>query len=424
MPNRIILYSNQALEYLPEKDLSWRSAAAIALGDAYGLNREVEKAYQIQIEAYELSKAAGNIYLNLIASMKLAVTMRNLGRLHQIIELCEKQMQLINDHGMSQMAGTGWLLAVWGEVLAEVNDLDGAIDHVRRGVELTEIGTDITMRGWTYLCMLRVLYSRREMDEIDTLLEKIENFSRDFHSPPWVTTIMEAWKARIWLVQGKLENASKWVEERKLDYEHTPLPIEEHEYLAFARILIAQGRVDESIRLLDRTLKSAEEKAYKSRVIEILILKALAFQSDGDLTKAMTTLNHALKLAEPGGFIRIFLDEGPPFALLLNKAIYRGVASDYARRLLPYFQDSESEEAAPEKMLLYKDELIEPLSEREIEVLKLVAEGLTNQEIAGRLFLSLNTIKVHNRHIFAKLNANSRLQAVSKARDVGILEQQ
>jgi LuxR family maltose regulon positive regulatory protein len=226
---------------------------------------------------------------------------------------------------------------------------------------------------------------------------------------------MAAWQARILLAQDKLDAASQWVGERGLDADGDPTYLHEMEYIVLARILIAQGRLDETARLLQRLLEATETGGRTSRVIQILMLQALAFQAGGDTSRA------ALTLAEPGGFIRIFVDEGLPMARLLYEAATRGIAPDYARRLLAIFPVAEPEQADPSKTQASKSELVEPLSERELEVLQLIAAGLTNPEIASRLFLSLNTVKAHTRNIYGKLGAHSRTQAVARARALGVL---
>jgi LuxR family maltose regulon positive regulatory protein len=156
-------------------------------------------------------------------------------------------------------------------------------------------------------------------------------------------------------------------------------------------------------------------------VIEILMLQALSLQTQEDTDQAITTLEKALTLAQPGGFIRVFVDEGPPMARLLYKALTHGIAPDYTRRLLAAFPIAEPERIDPSESQVPESELVEPLSEREIEVLQLIAKGLTNPEIASRLFLSLNTVKVHTRNIYGKLGVHNRTQAVARARALGIL---
>jgi LuxR family maltose regulon positive regulatory protein len=415
-----IQYSRQALEYLPEQDSNWRVTATIALGDAYSLGGELAAAVRVQLEALEASKAAGNLYLMLIASMKLAVTLRQQGRLQRTLEICQHQLKLANENGLSQTVVVGWLLAIWGEVLAELNDLDEAIHQVKKGTELTERGRDLAMIGWSHLCLMRVLFTMGDLAGVEESIQKMENIAQQYHVPPWITNLMAAWQVRLWLAQDKLEAASQWVLERGLDVDREPTFLHEIEYVVLARILIAQGRLDETTRLLQRLLEAAEAGGRTTRVIEILMLQALAFQAGGDTVRAMDTLERALSLAEPGGYVRIFVDEGPPMARLLYGVAARGITPDYVRKLLAAFPVAEPEQADLSKTQVPKSELVEPLSEREIEVLQLIAEGLTNQEIANRLYLSLNTVKVHTRNIYGKLGVHNRTQAVTKARALGI----
>ena len=193
------------------------------------------------------------------------------------------------------------------------------------------------------------------------------------------------------------------------------------EYVVLTRTLIAQKRLDDAIQLLQLLLETAEIGGRTSRVIEILSLQALAHQGAGDTTRAMDALERALTLAEPEGFVRTFVDEGPPMARLLYEALAREIAPGYARRLLAAFPMPEPEHNGPPNTQSPESDLIEPLSERELEVLQLISEGLTNPEIASRLFLSPHTVKTHARNIYSKLGVHNRTQAVTSARAWGIL---
>jgi LuxR family maltose regulon positive regulatory protein len=215
-----IQYSRQALENLPEQDSNWRSTAAIALGDAYSFRGELAAAYRARLQALEASKAGGNIYM--IASLKLADTHRQQGQLRRTIAICQQQWELAQEIGMSQTVVAGWLLAIWGETLAELDDLDGAIRQARKGVKLTERGKDVMVIGWSNLCLMRVLFSRADIAGAGKIIQKMENMARKHDVPTFITNPMAAWQARIWLAQDKLDAASQWVGERGLDADGGP----------------------------------------------------------------------------------------------------------------------------------------------------------------------------------------------------------
>jgi LuxR family maltose regulon positive regulatory protein len=207
--------------------------------------------------------------------------------------------------------------------------------------------------------------------------------------------------------------------------------LHKYEHLVLARLLIAQGQPEEALALLQPLLSRQE---LNRLVIEVQALRALALQAQGNVAQAMAALEHALSLAEPGGYVRMFVDEGPPMARLLYEAAARGIAPEYAGRLLAAFDLETKDERrktklsplsfvlGPSSPALGEDErLVEPLSERELEVLRLVAEGLSNREIAARLLISLSTVKGHTANIYGKLCVHSRIQAVARARDLGLL---
>ena len=175
------------------------------------------------------------------------------------------------------------------------------------------------------------------------------------------------------------------------------------------------------VGLLDRLLRAAEESERMGSVIEILVLAALALEAQNDVPSALVALERALALAEPEGFVRRFVDEGPPMARLLYEALSQGIFPDYTGRLLSAFPPVESSPPTIGQQLPTQAGLLEPLSERELEVLALVALGLSNPEIAGKLYISPNTVKVHTRNIFGKLDVHNRTQAVARGRSLGLL---
>ena len=201
----------------------------------------------------------------------------------------------------------------------------------------------------------------------------------------------------------------------------------EFEHITLARMRIAQFKSEraedalhEAMQLLERLLVAAEDAGRMGSAIEILALLALAREAQGDTSAALSSLEHALALAAPEGFARVFVDEGPPMARLLYEMLSRGTTPDFVRRLLAAFPTDEPGQAGSPQTPAQSG-LVEPLSERELEVLQLIAQGLTNHEIASRLFVSQNTVKAHTRNIYGKLDVHNRTQAIARARVLGIL---
>jgi LuxR family maltose regulon positive regulatory protein len=415
-------YARQALDYLPEQDLTWRSVAALPLGDAYMFKGDIAAAYDTRLEALEMSKKSGHPFMILISNGRLAWTLRQQGKLKQVIHLCEQQMQYADECGISKMLVAGWLETQWAEALAELDDLDAAVQKAKKGVASMGSGSEnLAALGWSNLYLVKILFSKGDMAGAKEVIQTMENIVRDYDMHRSISIQISAWQARIGLEENELKVASKWVEEL-CSRANGKLPfLSEIECIALTRTLIAQERVDEATKLLRQLLVTAEAGQHTSRMIKILILQALASQAGGDTDQAITALEKALTLAKPGGFIRTFVDEGPPMARLLYEALSRGIAPDYVRRLLAAFPVAKVEQTDSLKAQTSRSDLIEPLSERELEVLQLIAKGLTNPEIASRLFLSPHTVKVHAHNIYGKLGVHNRTQAVTRARTLGVL---
>jgi LuxR family transcriptional regulator, maltose regulon positive regulatory protein len=191
--------------------------------------------------------------------------------------------------------------------------------------------------------------------------------------------------------------------------------------LSQARVHLAQGDTTAALAVLGLVREQVEAKSWQDERLKVMVLQALALHAHGEKDQAVHLLHDALALAEPGGFIRLFVDEGPPMARLLSEAAARGMAPEYTQRLLAAFSPVGPSQSLPGRVDGPQSARVEPLSERELEVLHHIAEGLSNQEIASRLYLSLHTVKVHSRNIYGKLAVHNRTQAVARARALGML---
>jgi LuxR family maltose regulon positive regulatory protein len=187
-----------------------------------------------------------------------------------------------------------------------------------------------------------------------------------------------------------------------------------------ARVHLAQGDTSSALEILQRFRLQAEENSWADERLKALVLQAIAYHAHGERDKALQHLGEALRLAEPHGFIRTFVDEGQPMAHLLSEAAQQGIMPDYVSKLLAAFE-AEKQKDVNQSNLSAAQPLIEPLSSRELEVLRLIAEGLSNDEIGKRLFLALDTVKGHNRRIYDKLQVQRRTEAIARARELGLL---
>jgi LuxR family maltose regulon positive regulatory protein len=220
------------------------------------------------------------------------------------------------------------------------------------------------------------------------------------------------------LLAGDIAAATHWAAESGFAPDDDISFERELEYLVWARTLTAQGRAEQAVRLLDRLIPAAEGAGRLGHTIEMLALQALANRATGREDQALALMARALLRAEPEGYVRTFVDEGRPIAALLHEAAARGITPDYTRQLLAAFAagDDPTEPRLPETVAL-----IEPLSERELEVLRLVASGASNQDIAAQLSIALTTAKKHISNILHKLGAGNRTEVVARGRDLGLL---
>jgi LuxR family maltose regulon positive regulatory protein len=364
-------------------------------------------------------RRAGFIADILGCSIALADIRSTQGRLGEALRTFDQALQLAGEHGGSVLRGTADMYVGMSEIACERDDLHAARQLLLRSQELGEhTGLPQNRYRWR-VAMARVREAEGDLGGALGLLDEAERlYVSDFF--PNVRPV-PALRARVWIAQGRLGEALGWAGEQGLSVDDDLSYLREFEHITLARLLLArhQGERAESslhqaARLLERLLPAAEEGGRTGRVIEILVLRSLAHQALADIPAALGFLDRAVTLAEPEGYVRIFADEGAPMTSLLRAAAKQGVRRAYVRRLLA--AESGIEPGGPTAQAL-----IEPLSERELDVLRLLGSELDGPAIARELVVSLNTVRTHTKNIYAKLAVTNRRAAVRRAAELNLL---
>lgn len=413
VPGTISL-AEQALEHLPEENLFLRSLVTLSLGIAHFSHGQPTAAIRSLTRAIALSRQVGQPYLTLAATATLGHVHGIRGSLRRALETYQEALPMGRPCQGRPVPFAGISHVGIAEVLYEWNDLDGALRHAQQGVKLTELGGFTVYQLAGYARLVEVSQAQGDLPRASEVIGKAERLvqGRDY---PYMRSVIAALRVRLWLARGNLAAASRWAREHSSRPGQELNLAREVEQIAQARVLIATGKPDEAQAVLTRLLQAAETGGRMARAIEVLTLQTLAFQAQGHMDQALSALERALYLAEPEGYVRTFVDQGEPMAGLLRRALSRGIAPDYAARLLAAFD----EEAAPISPAL--ESLVEPLTERECEVLRLIVAGFSNAEIAQELVIAVSTVKSHINHIYGKLDIESRTQAVARARELKLL---
>src|SRR6266567_2650563 len=411
-------YARRALDLVPEDDHLVRGAAAALLGLASRASGDLETAHRTYAEGMARVQRAGNISDAINGTIALADIRIAQGRLHEAMRTYERGLQLATEQGESILRGTADLHVGMSELHREQNDLHAATQDLLRSKELGErTGLPQNRSRWCE-AQARIREAQGDLEGALDLLHEAERLYVSDFSPN--VRPVAALVTRVWAAQGRVGEAIGWAREQGLSVSDDLSYLREFEHITLVRVLLARYKSDradrsihEAVGLLERLLQAAEEGERTGSVIEILVLQALAHHVQGDIPAALVPLQQALTLAEPEGYARIFVDEGPPMAVLLEEAAKHGIAPHYVRHLLTAF--GSASDRTPVKQVL-----IEPLSERELEVLRLLGTGLNGPEIARELVVSLNTMRTHTKNIYSKLGVNTRRAAVRRAEELDL----
>ena len=414
-----VALARMALSLLPDEEAPHRNFAAICLGDALRAVGDLAAAGEAFAEAAEIGRAAGRVDGTLAGMVLHARVQAERGRLREAEEAFQQALRLLTEEGLELLPAAGVVHIGTGTLLYERDDLDVAERELDRGMHLAERAREVSSLVWAYITFSRV--KRARGDEAGAL-EMAHGAGRAARASgaDLQVAIAASWMARLRLARGELAEATA-IEQARAASDSTDaawLPVR----LTSARLLNAQGRHREALALLEKLGEAAAERT--GDLIEVLALQALTLWAEGKKERAVGTLAGALALAEPEGYVRTFVDEGPAMGDLLAATLgirQRGyldaanrVSARYLARLLAALAQDTEVPTSDER-------LAEHPSERELEVLALIAAGNSNREIAAKLFVSTGTVKTHINRLYRKLGARSRTQAVARARELDLL---
>jgi LuxR family transcriptional regulator, maltose regulon positive regulatory protein len=400
----MLAQSRRALEYLHPNNLSTRASAYWTMGYAYTLQEDRTATRWAFTESISLSQASGAIFTEILATIGLGNVQEADNQLYQAAETYRRVLQWAGDKPQQIISEAHLGLA---RVLYEWNDLDAAEQHAEQSLQLArqyESFIDRFVFGEVFLARLKL--AQGNVDSASAILARTDQSVRQHN---FVHRMPEVAAAQVLtlLQQGNPVAAAHLAQTHGLP-------------LSQARVHLAQGNPSTALAVLSPFREQVEAKGWADEQLKVMILQAVAHNAHGEKDMAMQALGDALTLAESGGFIRLFVDEGSPMAQLLSEAAAQGIMPNYAAKLLAAFE-AEKQKPVDKSSRSSPQPLIEPLSQRELDVLRLIAEGLSNHEIADRLFLALDTVKGHNRRIYDKLQVQRRTEAVARARELGLL---
>jgi ATP/maltotriose-dependent transcriptional regulator MalT len=416
-------FARQALEFLPDNEplpQSMRSVANLILAEAGWMDGNLQQAGQIYAEAIRNCQAASDIPMLITNKANLADILFEQGQLEQAARIYSEILQIALRPDGRRSPSVANVYAKLSGLAYECNDLAAAARAARQCIAICQLWGNAGLHAEACIILARVEYALGNLESAQNALRLAERLVDECRLSPRQTGWLQSALARLWLSQGNPERAADFLLNRGLSIESTKDDIEipylrGPEYLLLVRLSLQREEYDHALALSRRLLQKFEAGGRMGLVIEVLVLQALAFQAKKDLPQALAILARAISLAQPEGYRRVFLDEGKPLARLLALFISQRTEAGYAAELLSQIRVDPGQVQPPSQSL------IEPLSLRELEVLRLIEAGNSNQEIAANLFISIPTVKRHISNIFAKLGVKSRTQALALSKELDLL---
>jgi LuxR family maltose regulon positive regulatory protein len=415
--------ARQALALLPEDNLTLRCVAHLSIGESAMIQEDAPAARKSLQEAAEAALAAGNTAIALFALGDLARLELTEGYLHRAAELYERARPLGTVGKYTILGPTAIACIQMGAVLCEWNELEEAESLLRKGLTLCQGMPglpNIVLEAQIILANVLLAGGDEQeaaetLGEAETLLTNLLGRSGD---PQPMISVALANRLRFWIARRELDAAARWLATNGISVDSAISPGELTYHVLLARILIGQGHLDQAQKQLQKLEKVVAERGSPRLAVELSTLRALWLDQQGERDQAIEMIIGALRLAEPEGFVRLFVDFGEPIAPLLKQAAGHEPAPPKAKAILDVMAAGQPATAVP---IPEASILLEPLRDQELRILRLMAAGLSNREIADELFLSVNTIKVYVSRIYGKLGVHKRGQAVARAQELGLI---
>jgi LuxR family maltose regulon positive regulatory protein len=401
----VLAQSRRALEYLNANNLASRTTAHWTLGIASFMKGDRATARRAYTEAIALSQASGESFTTILATIGLGNIQEADNELYSAAETYQHVLRLFGDQPLPLASEAHLALA---RIYYEWNDLEAALAHGRQSLHLVRQWEGVIDRYiFCEVLLARLQLAQGDVAGAAALLAETAQSARQHNflsRIPFVAAV----QVLTLLRQDNLAAAAHLAQIHQLQ-------------LSQARVYLAQGDTSAALRVLLAWREQVEAKGLDDERLKVMVLQAVALEAHGEQDLAVHLLVDTLTLAEPGCFIRLFVDEGRPMAHLLSKVEAQGRMPDYIGKLLAVFKAEELKSEDASYVPPPAQSLIEPLSRREVEVLRLIAQGLSNQEMSEQLVLTLETVKGHNKKIFSKLHVQRRTEAVARARELGLL---
>ncbi len=406
-----------ALERLPEQNSMLRAFTAAILSSLHRFDGDFEAAREASTEAIAISRSAGDKPMTVLASCNLAGTLIIQGQLIKAAKVLQEARSIAGaaaGPGGRTLPFAGLASAGLANVLRQWNELEEAEQLARDGVQQSETWGQAEVLMQSCIELAHVLCTRGDLTEAERVLEKAAECAPDL--APWTIVPLQSAQAQLALAAGAAPDPVQWAQDCHLQIKCSIDFQQMFNYLTLAQLYLAQDLATDALQLLERLYDRSKAAGANGYLLDILVLQALSYQSLDLHDRALQRLVQALTLGEPENYRRVFADQGRPMANLLRRAVTRGHSTAYGKSLLALIDRDSLQATGGHNPLL-----IEALSERELEILRLVAAGLSNRQIAAELVLALGTVKKHISNIYGKLQVGRRTEAVVRARQLDLL---